>query len=176
MKLRCELNVNGGYRKPLFVAGPNEPDEHLALKLAGYLLFWDHEPIVDASAKTPALAQFDFLPDVLVLDAAGDIKVWVECGSTTMNKLLKLCRRVPEGRGRIVVLKENRRDAERLRKEVEAQLDKPHRVEILYWPDASFRDWCAAVGEKTEIYGEASETGINAVVNERPVALELSRA
>ena len=53
MKLRCDLNVNGGERKLLIVQGPNEPESHLALKLAACLLFWDSEPLVDASVKLP---------------------------------------------------------------------------------------------------------------------------
>lgn len=175
MRLRCDLNVNGGSRKLVLMTGPNELDSHLPLKLAACLLFWDQEPIVDASTKTPALANYDFLPDVVALDDSGAIKLWVECGSTTLNKLTKLCRRVPEGQGRIVVLKETLRDAQRLRRDVEAQLDKPHRVEILYWPESSFSAWCAALSEKAEVFGEASESMINAVVNETPVCVEFGR-
>ena len=175
MKLRCDLHVNGGSRKLLIVQGPNEPEEHLALKLAACVLFWDKEPLLDASAKTPALAQYDFLPDVLGLDEAGGIALWVECGSSTMNKLSKLTRRVPAGQGRIVVLKATARDADRLRSEVSEQLDKPQRVEIIAWPGTSFKEWTAAVGEKTEIYGEASELSINAVVNQIPFTVDLER-
>lgn len=176
MKIRCDLHVNGGSRKLLLVPGPNEPPSHLALKLAAYLLFWDQEPIVDASTKTPALAQYEFLPDVVCLDDAGDIKLWVECGTATMHKLSKLIRRLPVGRGRIVVLKETARDAQRLRREVDEQLEKAHRVEILFWPGTSFQDWLRAIGEKTEVYGEASERMINAVVNEQPVLAEFASA
>ncbi len=175
MKLRCDLNVNGGNRRLLIVQGPSEPEEHLALKLAAFLLFWDKEPIIDASVKTPALAQFDFLPDVLCLDAGGDIVLWVECGSSTMNKLTKLTRRVPVGRGRIVVLKTTERDAERLRSDMNAQLDRPERIEVLAWPGSSFKDWVAAVAEKTEVYGEAAEGSLNVVVNEKPFAVDFAR-
>lgn len=173
MKLRCDLHVNGGTRKLLIVQGPNEPEEHLALKLAGCLLFWNFDPIIDAGVKIPALAQYEFLPDVLGLDEGGEIKLWVECGSTTMNKLGKLTRRL--SRGRIVVLKTNTRDAERLRRDCQDQLDKPDRIEICSWPGKTFRDWAAAVGENTAIYGEASELSLNAVVNEIMFAVDLER-
>jgi uncharacterized protein YaeQ len=173
MNLRCELNVNGENRKLLICQGPNELPEHLSLKLAAYLMFWKHDPLLDASAKNPALAQFDFMPDVLCLDDAGDIKLWVECGSTTMNKLNKLTKRVPVSRGRIVVLKTQEREARRLRDDVNSQLDKPQRIEILAWPGTTFKDWLAAVGERTEVFGEADETSLNAVVNEKPFAVQL---
>ncbi len=173
MKIRCDLHVNGGSRKLLLVPGPNEPGEHLALKLAAYLLFWDEDPIVDASVKTPALSQFEFLPDVLGLDEGGDIKLWVECGTATMHKLGKLVKRLSQAR--IVVLKESERDASRARKDVEEHLDKPQRVEILAWPGKGFREWVESVGEKTEVYGEAGGLMINAVVNERPALVEFKR-
>ena len=175
MKLRCDLTVNGESRRLLIVQGPNELAEHLPLKLAAYLLFWKSEPVVDASPKLSALAQFDFMPDLLALDAAGDICLWVECGSTTMNKLNKLTKRVPLGRGRIFVLKPDARDARRLRDEVDAELLKPERIEILAFPGSSFKEWAAAVEEKTEVFGESDETSLNAVVNEKPFAVQLER-
>jgi len=175
MKLRCDLNVNGGSRRLLIVQGPSEPEEHLALKLAAFLLFWDKEPIIDASVKTPALTQYDFMPDVLCLDAAGDISTWVECGTSTMNKLTKLTRRIPLGQGRIVVLKSTERDAERLRRDMEQQLDRPQRVEVLAFPGTSFKDWVSAVAEKTEVFGDATESSLNVVLNQTPFAVDLKR-
>ena len=175
MKLRCDLNVNGGSRRLLIVQGPSEPEDHLALKLAAFLLFWDKEPIIDASTKTPALAQYEFLPDVLCLDAAGDISAWIECGSSTMNKLTKLTRRIPKGNGRIVVLKTTERDAERLRGDMAQQLDRPERVEVLAWPGSSFKEWAAAVAEKTEVYGDAAESSLNVVLNQTPFAVDFVR-
>lgn len=172
MKLRCECRVNGGERTLQLMAGPNEPGEHLALKLAACLLFWDREPILDASPKTPGLEHFDFSPDLIAKDAAGDVTLWVECGSTTMNKLDKLPKRLP--RARIVVLKETIRDAERLRRELDAA-GMGRRIEILAWPDGAFRAWAERVGEKTEAYGEAGELSLNLVLNGHPVCLDLRK-
>lgn len=176
MRIRCDLTVNGDSRKLLLVAGVNEVPEHLPLKLAAYLLFWDHEPIVGGTTKLPALANYEFLPDLIALDPAGDIKLWIECGSTTMHKLGKLASRIPEGRGRIVVVKETPRDAGRLRREVEGQLqDKAARVEIVHFPDGAWKPWLASIGEKAEFYGDASELMINGVLNDAPVLVELGR-
>lgn len=175
MKLRCDLEVNGGSRRLLICQGPSEPEEHLALRLAAYLMFWDADPVIDASTKTPALADYEFLPDLLVLDDAGEIKVWVECDSVTMNKLQKLTRRLPKHRGRIIVLKPTAYAAQRLREEIAGQLDKPERIEILAFPEGAFKEWATAVGEKTDVVGEASESALNAVVNEVPFSVELSK-
>ena len=171
MKLRCDLHVNGENRKLLLVPGPNEIGERLALKLAGFLLFWTFDPKVDASTKTAALAQFEFLPDLVGLNDAGEIALWVDCQTTTMNKLTKLTRRLP--RGRIVVLKEDERGAARLRVDAAAQLDRPERIEILAFPGASFREWLSCLGEKVEIFGDSTERLLNVVVNGHPVATDL---
>jgi hypothetical protein len=170
MKIRCDLHVNGENRKLLLVPGPNELGERLALKLAGFLLFWTFDPKVDASIKTPALAQFEFLPDLVGLDDGGEIVLWVDCQTTTMNKLSKLTRRLP--RARLVVLKEDERGAARLRADVEAGIDRPQRIEILSFPGTGFREWFGFLGEKAEVYGDSTERLINVVVNGHPVAAD----
>ena len=170
MKIRADLTINGAFRKPLLVCGPSEPEDHLAHRLAAYILFWDFEPILDAGVKTPALANFEFLPDLFAVDAGGEATLWVECGSVTMNKLTKVTRRMP--RTRLVVIKENEREAARLRKDLAEQFDRPEKVEILAWPDQTYKEWARVVGEKTEVFGESSHHMINAVVNETPFVVE----
>ncbi len=175
MKIRCDLHVNGESRKLLLVPGPNESAEHLGLKLAAFLLFWKEDPIVDPSIKTPALASYEFLPDLIALDEGGSCKLWVECGTATMHKMMKLSRRIPQAR--VVVLKENARGAQRLRADLGEEFkDTPERgekIEIWAFPGDSFKDWMRSLGEKTEVYGESGELSINAVVNDVPVAADL---
>ena len=173
MKIRCDLHINGEERKLLLVPGINESIEHRALKLASYLLFWSENPIMDVSLRNSALAGYDFLPDLMALDETGAIKLWVECGSTTMNKLNKLTRRLSQSR--IVVMKESEHEAQRLRDDLKAQLNREARVEILAWPHQIFREWVSALQDKTEVYGESGGLLLNLVINERPFAVELKR-
>lgn len=170
MKIRGELNFNGSERRPFLMSGPSEPDDHVAHKLGAYILFWDYEPVTDATTKIPALNNFEFLPDLIGLDAGGEIVLWVECGSTTMHKLTKVTRRAP--RARIVIMKEQERGAEMLRKDLLSGFDRPERVEILAWPGKSYKEWVALVGDRAEGFGEASGHMINGVVNEQPVLIE----
>ena len=170
MKIRADLTINGENRKPYLVSGPNELDEHLAHKLAAYILFWGDEPTLDPSTKMAALANFEFMPDLIAFDASGETKLWVECGTVTRNKLTKVTRRAPNAR--IVVIKEQLREAEQLRKELEAQFDRPERVEIFAWPAGAYRAWLETVGPKVEAFGEADGRMINAVVNETSVLVE----
>ena len=171
MKLRCDLHVNGGARKLVLVPGIQETDEHLAMKLAAYLLFWDLEPIVEASAKHPALASQEFIPDLMALDETGAIKLWVGCGKVTMHKMGKLSRRHPGAR--LVVMRASEREARRLRGDMEDKVDRQASVEVLAWPQTSFKEWLQALQERTEVYGDAGGRTLNFVVNQRPFVAEL---
>ena len=170
MNIRADLNINNGEKKPFFSMGPNEPADHVAHRLAAYILFWDYEPILDASTKTPALNNFEFLPDLLAVDHAGEATLWVECGSVTMNKLTKVTRRMP--RARLVIIKETEREAAQLRKSLDEQFDRPEKVEILAWPEKSYKQWVAAVKDRTEAFGEASGNMMNLVLNETMFVVE----
>ncbi|PIR18804.1 MAG: hypothetical protein COV48_05545 [Elusimicrobia bacterium CG11_big_fil_rev_8_21_14_0_20_64_6] len=170
MKIRCDLTFNGETRKPYLVSGPSEPDDHLAHRIAAFILFWKDNAMVDASTKTPALENFEFLPDLLALNDAGEAVLWIECGTVTMNKLTKVTRRMP--RCRIVIMKETERSATDLRRDLLAQFDRPERIEILAWPGSSYKDWAKTVGDRIEAFGEADGHSINGVVNEQMVIVE----
>lgn len=173
MKIRCDLNVNGSSRKLILVPRPHETVEHLGLKLAAYVLFWDFEPIVEANVKHPALLNQEFIPDLLGLGDDGMAVLWVECGSVTMHKLTKLTRRFPYAR--LVVIKEDERQAQRLRRDMQDQLDRHEKVEVLGWPENLFKEWMSALQEKTEIYGEGGGLSLNVVVNERTFVADLKK-
>jgi YaeQ protein len=170
MNIRADLNINGTERKMFLSMGPNEPADHVAHRLAASILFWDYEPMLDASTKTPALNNFEFLPDLLAVDPSGEATLWVECGSVTMNKLTKVTRRMP--RARLVIIKETEREASQLRKALEDQFDRPEKVEILAWPDKSYKQWVAVVKDRTEAFGEASGNMLNIVINETMLVVE----
>ncbi len=170
MKIRADLTINGENRLPVLIAGPNELDDHVKHKLAAYILFWADEPTLDASLKMPALANYEFMPDLIAFDLHAEIKLWVEVDSVTQHQLTKVTRRAPNAR--VVVLKQNPREAQRLRAELELQFDRPERVEIFSWPDGLYKEWLKAVGEKVEVFGESDGRMINAVVNEVPLVVE----
>jgi len=170
VKLRCDLNINGGSRKLLLIPGASETGEHVALRLAACLLFWDLEARAEISPDEPALADFEFLPDVLALDESGAARVWVQCGKLTPHKAEKLTRRLPYAR--LVVLLEDEAAAWRQRRELTAKHPKGERFEILAWPGKTFAEWTAALRERTEVYGEAGGGALNLVVNDHPLAVD----
>lgn len=170
MKIRADLTINGESRKPYLVGGINELDDHVIHKLAAYILFWKDDPTLDATAKMPALANYEFMPDLVAFDEGGRIKLWVEVDTFTLNQLTKVTRREPTAR--IVILKKNARDAARVRSDLQAQFDRPERVTILAWPEGAYKEWAEAAGAKVEAFGEADGRSLNLVVNEKMLVVE----
>lgn len=175
MQLRCDINLDGVNKKLILVTQEQETPQHLALKLAGYLLFFDQNPIVDLSMKHPALNQQEFRPDLVALNEAGEIKLWVECGTVTSHKMDKISRRWREAR--IVALKETLREAENLRRMLgKNEVSQSERIEILAFPGDSFKEWAGALENVTDIVGEHNGRSFNLVVNAVPLSFDFVSA
>lgn len=170
MNLRCDLHVNGRQKKLVLASQPEETFDHLALKLAAYLFFWKEEPVADPSLKHPALLGQEFRPALMALNDSGEVRLWIECGHVSLNKLDKLTRRFPHARW--VVLKATPEEGRRLRRDL---TDKEVRrwIDIWAWPGDSFRQWRNAVEEKVEVFGETQEHMMNLTVNNVPLAVDL---
>ena len=171
MKLRCELLVNEGKRRLILVPYDSELPEHLALRLAAVVLFWDDEPAAELSAKHPALADQEFKPDCIALDEGGRVKLWVEVGRTTANKLDKLTKRYPDAR--IVVLTGSEHDAKKMRQIADDKVTRTKSLEIWSFKNQDFKDWFGALREDTYVVGEARNQSLNLVINDVPLAVDL---
>lgn len=167
MHHRCTIQLGTTSRKIVLVGQDNESPEHLALKLAAYLLFFPMKPILEVSLKNPAISGQEFRPDLLCLNEFGEVRLWGECGTVSTHKLDKLIRRLRESR--IVVLKENLREAHNLRRALKKnKIPHPERVEILSFPEDNFRTWMDIMDERIEIFGETAEKEFNLVANAVP--------
>jgi hypothetical protein len=172
MSFRCEFNLNGGRRRLVMAQGAQEPFDHVALRLAAYALFWEVEPKVEISPKHPALASVEFKPDFIALDEGGGVRLWGECGNVTLNKLDKVARRFPQAR--IAALRASEAEGRRLRSDLRESVDRHERVEILAFRTEDFAAWRDAVGELTEVFGESTDRSLNLVINQTPLACDLS--
>jgi uncharacterized protein YaeQ len=171
VKIRCDLHINGENRKLFMQSEYSETAEHLALKLSGFLLFWADQPIVSPSLQHPALSAQEFRPDLMGLNVAGEISLWVECGTVTIHKMNKLVKRYPSAR--LVVIKSNEHDGRRLREDMNDKVERSERVEVWSWPAADFAAWSRAIGEVSTAVGEASGRSLNLVLNDVPFATDL---
>lgn len=170
MTLRCELNINGGSRRVIIVGNDEETQEHLALRLAAAVLFFDGEPVEPGPADH-ALSDIGFVPDLMVPDGIGGIKVWIECGNVAVNKLTKVARRIKEGR--LVILKEDVDGGRRLREVINKEIRNGDRIEVWAWTREDFKLWNAALRESNYVYGEASGQSLNLVLNEATFSVDL---
>ncbi len=170
MTLRAELNINGGSRRVIIFGNDEETPDHLALRLAAAALFFDGEP-VEPGPSDHVLADIGFVPDLMVPDGVGGIKVWIECGNVAVNKLTKVARRIKDGR--LVILKEDLPGGLRLREVIKKEINKGERVEVWAWNRADFTRWKAALKESNYLYGEASGQSLNLVVNETAFSVDL---
>jgi len=171
MTLRCELNINGGSRRILLVAKEEETTEHVALRLAAAILFFDREPALEAGPNHPAVIDIGFYPDLLVTNDAGGVDVWIECGTVAVNKLTKVARRLRSAR--LVALRESPEDGVRFREVIKKEIPKGDKIEIWAWPKGDFERWTAALKESTHVFGEASGKSLNLVLNEIPFDVQL---
>lgn len=171
MKLRCELHLDHRLSRVILVAKPEEKFDHLALKLAAFVMFDEARPVVDPSTSHASLAGLDVRPDLLITDEGGGISHWIECGTTSLNKLDKVARRLPSAR--VIVIQSTERSARQLRERLQDETKHDDRIEIWTWTEDSFNTWQKALAEKTEIFGEARERSFNLVVNETAYHAEL---
>lgn len=170
MTLRCELNINSGSRRVIVVGNDEETHDHLSLRLAAAILFFDGEPVEPGPADH-ALADIGFVPDLMVPDGIGGIKVWIECGNVAVNKLTKVARRIKEGR--LVILKEDVAGGRRLREVIKKEIRNGEKIEVWAWPREDFARWNAAIAESNYVYGEASGQSLNLVLNEAAFSVDL---
>src|SRR5690242_6952847 len=102
MKLRASVHLNNQSSSIQIYAGIQETWDHLALKLAASLFFFDSNPTIEMGATHPALQGQDYYPDLLVVDWTNQPTLWVECGKTTLHKLEKVSKRFRQAR--VIVL------------------------------------------------------------------------
>ena len=172
MTIRAELNINGGTRRVLIVAKEEETLDHVALRLAAAILFFDGEPALEVGAGDPLLADIGFTPDLLVPDGIGGVSVWIECGNVAVNKLTKVARRIKDGR--LVIMKEDEDSGRRQREMVKKEIPRADNIEVLAFPRKDFALWTAALKESTYVYGEASGHALNLVLNDTAFDVQLT--
>ena len=175
MQLRCTVHMGAAQRKLILVSQESETLDHLALKLAGFVLFFNLNALVEISSKNPAISSQEFKPDLLSLNDSGEIRLWVECGNVTTHKLDKLIRR--NRNARIVVLKATPREAQNLRQALKKnEVNHSERVEIWAFPDGQFEGWKGVLEDSVEIIGETAERSFNLVANSVPFSFDFSTA
>ncbi|MFA5975291.1 MAG: YaeQ family protein [Elusimicrobiota bacterium] len=170
MKLRATLHLNDQPANLTIFTGLQETWEHLVLKLAASLFFFESHPTIEMGATHPALQGQEYYPDLFNADLTNQPTLWVECGKTTLHKLEKISKRFRQAR--VIVLTPFPHQA---RQQAEGIEEEGLRVSVWSFADGEFERWKNLVQEKNEIIGEASETALNLVINEQSFMTELQK-
>lgn len=161
MKIRAAMHLSGKSWNLLVYPVLNETTDHLLLKLAAATLFHASEPILSPSLTHPALREQEFVPDLMAVNDANEVTLWLECGKTTLHKLEKVAKRF---RGaRMVML--TAQPHEGLQMAESLPEEKWNRLEILAFAPGDFDQWRQRVTETLAIIGEADERSLNLVIN-----------
>jgi hypothetical protein len=174
LKIRCRAHLTGPVPDRVWhlTSVREETFDHLALKLAACLMFQSEDPVPEPSPKHPALQDQDFRPNLMALDAAGYMRLWVDCGTVSLHKLEKVARRFQNAR--IIVIKKSPREAEKFREQVREETKQAAgRTEVWAFPEGLFAEWRSRLGEDTHVVGEAHEKSLNVVVNDQPYVVDL---
>lgn len=113
----------------LVMAGWNgEMGWHLALKLLGFLLFFEQKPRIETGIG------WHFKPDLVCLDARGDVELWIDCGNIAVKKIDRVATKVGAP-GRFFILKRRRSGARLLRLALQGKVRRPERVTLIAFDD-----------------------------------------
>jgi uncharacterized protein YaeQ len=172
MTVRARLHLNGREATLTLYQGLQESVEHLFLKLAAYVFFFDRNVAFQTGATEPVLQGQEYFPDFMATDLTGAVALWIECGKTTVHKLQKVSRRFRDAR--VIVLTAQPQQA--LQQAQDAVSEGLRNVEAWSFPRGTFARWARVAGEQNDIIGEANETSLNLVINGESFVVDLERA
>lgn len=170
MKIRSSLHINNRDKTLNLFATLQETPDHLVLKLATSLFFFDWNPTIETGATHAALCDQEYYPDLMANDEGGAVTLWIECGKTTIHKLEKVSKRFRNAR--VIVLTPQPLQGQQ---QAEAIKEEGLRVEVWTFDYGEFERWRQCVQDRNDVIGEANETSLNLVINEQVFFTELKR-
>lgn len=134
-KYTVDISLNGENRKLILARQLEESQQHLAMKLVAYLMYFDRCPKVEMGVGQ------HYKPDLACVECH-DVTLWVDCGDIGLHKLDRVTTR--NHNAEIVVLKPTLRIAQTYKKQAERRIRRPERVTIVGF-DPGFVDSFATV-------------------------------
>ena len=103
-----------------------ETPEHVFMKLLSYFLFYHEDLLIEADAGQ------HYQPDLVRLDGADPVQ-WIDCGSTSLKKLEKLC--IKNKRTKIDIVKNTNAELYSYRLQAERRLPDIDRARFFAFDD-----------------------------------------
>jgi uncharacterized protein YaeQ len=161
MKYTFNLQVQDNKReraeKLIISAFEEESTEHVALKLLAFIMFIDREPHVDEDAG------WHFVPDLIARDEAGDISLWIDCGSVSMKKVDTIATKVRD-KIEFYVFRKTESDMERFYKSIADKVKHLQNVRCISFDDGFIDGVAAALDRTNKLEGYISDDMVNLTI------------
>lgn len=125
-----ELTTSAGTDrdKVVVASSGSEVTWHIALKLLGYLLFFEERPRIEQGVG------WHYKPDLVVTDATGRVQRWVDCGNIAVKKIDRVATWLG-GQADFHILRRTRRETELLARLALDKIKRPERVQLVWFDD-----------------------------------------
>lgn len=123
---------------------PSEVEWHIALKLLGYILFFDRKPRIEEDVD------YHYRPDLFARDEFGQLNLWIDCGNIAVKKIDKVATKMGKS-GEFYILRQTERDAKRLRESVVSGVKHHDRVQIVAFNDGFVERLAATMDSTNEV-------------------------
>lgn len=151
----------------IFSSFPGESTWHVSLKLLAYLIYRRRSPLVERSVGQR------FKPDLVVLGADGRVRLWIDCGETSIRKLERVVARNPAAR--VVIVKDTVRHLESYRTLADVALRHASRVLYLAPSDSLIDGMAAAMRQRNRVRFAMGPAGVRIELNAERFAGTLHR-
>lgn len=145
MKYSFNLLVTDNKRerteKLILSAFSEESGGHVALKLLAYIMFIDQQPHIDEDAG------WHFVPDLIARDQAGDIKLWIDCGTVSPKKVDTIATKVRDNID-FYVFRKTKSDMDKFYKSIADKVKHIENVKCISFDDG-FIDGIGAALDRT---------------------------
>jgi len=141
-KYTINISCNGQSRKLVMARAAGESEQHLAMKLLAYLLYFDRQLTNELSVGQ------HYKPDLALVDGR-DVTLWVDCGVVGPHKLDRIT--TANRNAEIVVVKPDRRSAHSCRTVADRRVRSPERIRIIAFDDGFVDRIAHALSTRTEL-------------------------
>jgi uncharacterized protein YaeQ len=146
-KYTLDITCNGVQRKLIVARGSGESEEHIALKLLAYLLYFEREPRIEQGVEQT------YKPDLVCHDGR-DVTLWVDCGDIRPHKLDRVL--TTNRQAEVVVVKPNLRTARTYKELAEKRLRRPERTRYLTFENGFVERFVALLEARSTIAAQAT--------------------
>lgn len=146
-------------RRPrvIFSSFAGESTWHVALKLLAYLLYRQRRPLVERSVGQR------YKPDLVVLRDDGRVRLWIDCGETSLRKLERVVAANPIAR--VVIVKDTLRHLDAYRALAQRELHDEPRLLYLAFGDGLVDGLAAAMRQRNRVHFAKGPAGLEVGLN-----------